>query len=263
MSASTSRRRGLPTESRRVASPSMTGTPAVTSCSMWKQNPTRSPRRTRPRPSVRAAFDSRWAMRSSPSRESRVSRSTAFAASISPESLRPCSSTALYRIRGTMAFLAWRPDRSRRTTRDTSARLVVPSSTRRIAILDERTEALGTREPGNFAGRRSARDGFVDLGVEPDELQQLRAGPRNPWYSQRPHPPGRYTAGASDPVSRPRILRSSGAGSPGARQCRHSLRTSRCPMMPMMLPAMTPGPTFRSPSGARWRRPRSWRAGVE
>jgi hypothetical protein len=87
---------GLSMVSRRSVSASMMLTPALRSCERWKQKVMSSGRVTR---RVRAAlprFTDSAAMRSSPRRRSRSSRSITLTASRLPAEIRPSASTARY-----------------------------------------------------------------------------------------------------------------------------------------------------------------------
>ncbi len=93
--ATTSRKRWLSTLSRRSTRPSSTGTPALASCSRWKQKLIRS-WRLMPPPSRRDFWlDGAPETRSSSMRDRRCSRSNRLTASVRPMTLLPRASIAL------------------------------------------------------------------------------------------------------------------------------------------------------------------------
>ena len=92
--ATTSRKRGFSSVSRRSVSPSRMGTPARTSISRWKQKWMISRRGMAPAPNSVWLLTGCPSMRSISMRLSRISRSTRLSASIRPLSLRPPASMA-------------------------------------------------------------------------------------------------------------------------------------------------------------------------
>ncbi len=92
----TSRKRRFSTLSRRSTSPSTIGTPALESCSRWKQKLIRSWRLIFVPPTRRLfCADGAPETRSRPMRDRRCSRSNRFTASTRPSTDLPCASIAL------------------------------------------------------------------------------------------------------------------------------------------------------------------------
>ena len=96
MPDTTSLKRGFSTLSRRSTSPSISGTPALESCSRWKQKLMRSWRGIL-RPPIRRErlLEGAPVTRSSPMRARRCSRSKTFTASTRPRTFLPLASMAL------------------------------------------------------------------------------------------------------------------------------------------------------------------------